>query len=125
MNEKGGLVFIIIIVLAVVIIGGSISYFVISGKSGNGGTLSADICVYDSEKYLTCGTSYTLVSEGVEHDIIANEPFHFPQGESKLIGLVDSTKPEGERTFLVFLEEGGYSINEETSRRAVGRLIAR
>jgi len=104
-------------------------------------TLSEEICVYDSEKYLTCGKDYTLVSEGDEYNLKANEPFYLPQGENKLISLIEPLRVaqlEGktseeilmdrdnrEGVFLLFLEGGEHEINEETSRRAVGSLLAK
>lgn len=121
-NKKGRTVFIVIIILAVVIAAGILVYFAIGGRSGR--TLPTDVCIYDNEKYITCGTAFVLVSEGVEYPLITNEPFYFPQGENNLIGLIDKTKPEGEDTFLLFLEEGEHTINEETSKRAVGSFMA-
>jgi len=87
--------------------------------------IPGDVCIYNSEKYIICGTPFVLVSEGKEINLVANEPFYFPQGNGKLISLVDLTKPEGERAFLVFLEEGRHTINKETSRRAVGSFLAK
>jgi len=125
-NKKGRTSLIVIIVLAVAVLVSVIFYFLFDENNGEKGkTLPIDVCVYDNGKYLTCGTAFVLVLEGVESSLVANEPFYFPQGENNLIGLVDKTKPEGEGAFLLFLEEGEHTINEETSRRAVGSFVAR
>ena len=96
-NKRGSLA-LIIIILAIIIIGGIIAYFVIRGSSSKR-ILPADICVYDNEKYITCGTAFVLVSEGIEYALVANEAFYFPGGENKLIALVDLSKPEDEGAF--------------------------
>lgn len=123
LNKRGKAILIIAIVLVLAIVTSIIIYFAVDKNGlGNKRMLPADVCVYDSEKYITCGTAFVLVSEGVEYPLIANEPFYFPQ-ENNLIGLVDNTKLEGERAFLLFLKEGEHTINEETSRRAVGSFM--
>ena len=124
MNKVGKLTSVILVVVAAIIILGVIVYFV-RNKTFSNELLKSDVCVYNNEKYITCGTAFVLVSEGVEYPLVANEAFYFPQGENKLIGLVDQSKPEGEGAFLLFLEEGEHTINEETSRRAVGSFITR
>ncbi len=120
-NKKGKAIFIVVLVLIFLLVVGVIIYFVIS--KGNKRILPADVCVYDNEKYITCGTAFVLVSEGVEYPLVANEPFYFPQGDNNLIGLLDKTKSENDGAFLLFLKEGEHTINEETSRRAVGSFI--
>ncbi|MBU0906959.1 MAG: hypothetical protein KKD18_00515 [Nanoarchaeota archaeon] len=123
-SKKGGSPLIITIIVLVIIAGGVIAYFI--NNNGNGGeTLPEDICIYNDEKQITCGAAYVIVLEGSEYPLTANEPFYFPQGEGEMIGLVDQSKPEGERSFLLFLEEGRHTINEETSRRAVGSFLAK
>ena len=124
MDKKGRLSLIILVIVLLITIAGAITYFAYNKYSKNN-LLKLDTCVYNSEKEITCGTAFVLVLEGVEYPLVANEAFYFPLGENKLIGLVDQSKPEGKRAFLLFLEEGEHTINEETSRRAVGSFIAR
>ena len=79
-NKKGGAILIISIVLVFLILVSVISYFVFSKNGfGSNRTLPIDVCVYDSEKYITCGTAFVLVSEGVEYPLVANEKFYFPK----------------------------------------------
>ena len=121
MNKKGSLVIVILVIVIIVLIAGVVAYFV-SNKIFKS-KLSPDKCIYDSKKYITCGTAFVLVSEGIEYPLVANKPFYFPQGDNEMIGLVDQFKPKGEGSFLLFLKEGEHTINEETSRRAVGSFI--
>ena len=74
---------------------------------------------------MTCGTSFIMLSEREEYQLTANEPFYFPQGENKLIALGDISRPEGNNTFLLFLEKGEHIINKENSKKAVGSYIAK
>lgn len=111
------------IILFIVLISIAIYFFMI--KTSEKLNLPKDICVYDDRKDITCGTAFVIVLEGIEYPLTANEPYNFPEGENEMIGLVDKSKPEGEQGFLLFLEEGEHTINEETSRKAVGSFLAK
>lgn len=123
MSKKGSSVIVILAIILIIVVVGVIVYFV-SDKIFKSNQLSPDKCIYDAKKYITCGTAFVLVSKGIEYPLVANEKFYFPQGEDEMIGLVDQSKPKDEGSFLLFLKEGEYTINEETSRKAVGSFIA-
>ncbi|MDO8528316.1 MAG: hypothetical protein Q7S06_00295 [Nanoarchaeota archaeon] len=124
MTKKGKKILIMIIVLCIVVTIGIIAYFVfINNKESK--NLFEYSCIYNSKKEIICGTDFVMISKGVEYQLTKNEAFYFPQGENKLIGLIDKTKPEGQQIYFLFLKEGEYEINEETSRKAMGSFIAK
>ena len=129
LNKNRKSIIVIAIALVLVIVGSVIIYFAIN-KNGlwNRRTLPTDVCVYDEQKYITCGTAFVLSSGGllyerVEYPLVANEKFYFPQGENNLIVLIDKTKSGDDGTFVLFLKEGEHAINEETSKRTLDSFI--
>lgn len=122
MKKRKGLLITLLVIIALVLIA-SIIFIYLSLGSSKDNQLDRDVCVYDHQKYITCGAAFILVSEGIEYPLVANERFYFPQGEDKLIGVVDNTKPEGKRGFMLYLKEGEHTINEETSKKAVGSFL--
>ncbi len=103
------------------------SFFILAGCVNLGSqenakpqkTLGLMVCEYDSEDYLTCGSSWTIVSEGVEYNLQANEPLSI--GRNKLIGI---DNPENsDETFLLYTITGTFELSKETTRRAVGYQI--
>lgn len=116
----------ITLILSLVIIFGIILFFLAENNVfGNETVLSEHKCVYNNQDYLICGKPYILVSGGVEYSLEANEPFHIPEGRNDLVGLIDETKPEGERVFFIFLQEGEHTVNEENSKKALASFIAK
>jgi len=77
-------------------------------------------CIYDNDGQLTCGSSWTAVHKGIEYMIKANEPTKLP--EETVIGLSNPANPED--TYFIYTRVGEIELSEETTRRAVGILVA-
>jgi len=110
--------YLIVCTVIILVISGSIFYYFFFNKN-----LEGNNCVYSDDRYLTCGKSWTIVSEGKEYNLTKNKPLHFPQGENKLIGFTNLK--DLNETYLLYLEIGTHELSEETSRRAVGSGIVK
>jgi len=89
----------------------------------NTAKVTQGFCTYSDDNKLSCGDSWKVVLQGKEYDLQANQPMEIAKG--KLIGLVRPVaNPDQNNTFLIYTKPGTFAINEETSRKAVGYMVA-